>query len=400
MYRASLALVASAVLMCACSAQVPIVTSSPAGDAPGTTQVQQWVLAYYVGYQIDRYPIADIEWSALTHIAFAPMTVNADLTLDLSFNDSTGNGIQDAQALAAAAHANGVVPLLMLGGAGAGTNLATAASGANRVAFVQRLLAALDDLGFDGLDLDWEDHVNLDDLVALAQALREARPSIVLTYPAHTINANIETVDPRMATLAQSLDRFFVQTYFPSTAVIGSGWSSWFVAPVSGATHSTPIAIDDSLSRYAGVGIPAAKLGMGAGFFAICYTGNVSGPRQPTTTTMQIVGGSNAYPLSAFFATGSTFDHATAGERMRDSIADEPYLALSTAVQDSGCGAATRYISYEDETSLAAKGAFSKGNGYGGIIVWTLAQGYLPANSAGGRSRDAMLQALRSAFLE
>ena len=47
-------------------------------------------------------------------------------------------------------------------------------------------------LGYDGIDLDWEDSVNLDDLVSLAQALRASKPSILLTYPAGAINGNFD----------------------------------------------------------------------------------------------------------------------------------------------------------------------------------------------------------------
>jgi hypothetical protein len=36
-------------------------------------------------------------------------------------------------------------------------------------------------------------------------------------------------------------------------------------------------------------------------------------------------------------------------------------------VNDSGCGAATRYISYDDAHSIIAKGMFSRTEGYGGI---------------------------------
>jgi chitinase len=390
--------IAIAAVMAACSAVVPV---RPAGGGDkGDVGSSQWVLAYYVGYEINSYPVTEIEWTALTHIAFAPMTVKTDLTLDLGFNDSNGTGPEDAVALATAAHAHGVVPLLMLGGTDAGTTIASAATASNRAAFVAHLLSALDTLGFDGIDLDWEDHVNLDDFVALARELRAARPTIVLTYPAHTINANVDGVDPRMASLAESLDRFFVQTYFPSTAVVGSGWSSWFTAPLSGSAPTTPVAADDSLERYAAAGIPTRKLGLGAGFFAICYTGNVTGPRQPTTSTMQIVGGNNNYPLSALFASDGTYARAGSAERRRDEIAQEPYLSLATAQQDPHCGASTRYISYEDELSLLAKGDFSRTHGYGGIIIWTLAQGYLAANSADGRPRDAMMHALQQAFLE
>ncbi len=141
---------------------------------------------------------------------------------------------------------------------------------------------------------------------------------------------------------------------------------------------------------------------MGVGFYAICYTGGITGPRQATDgSTQTIVGGDNAYPLSQFFAAGSTFDQSAAASRLRDSIASEPYLALPSAVSDSGCGASTRYIAYEDEASLAAKGAFSRQNGYGGIIVWTLEEGWLPKTTlAGGQTRrTALMQALRVAFL-
>jgi chitinase len=139
---------------------------------------------------------------------------------------------------------------------------------------------------------------------------------------------------------------------------------------------------------------------MGTAFYAICYTGGITGPRQATNgTTQRIVGGDNDYPLSAFFASGSTFDASAAASRKRDTTAAEPYLSLPSAVTDGHCGAATQYISYEDETSIAAKGAFSKANGYGGIIIWTLEEGWLPSNASGGRAPNSLMQALKSAFI-
>jgi chitinase len=224
---------------------------------------------------------------------------------------------------------------------------------------------------------------------------------MLLSYPAGAINGNFQTVDARMATLAASLDRFNVQTYYPSTAVAGQGWDSWFLSPLGGVSGSTPIAIDDTLQRYAAVGIPKSKLGMGIAFYAICYTGGITGPRQPTNgTTQQIVGGDNDYPLSAFFAAGGTFDASAAASRVRDAVAAEPYLTLAQPVNDAHCGAATQYISYEDETSIAAKGAFSRANGYGGIIIWTIEEGWLPTGASGGRARNALMQALKTAFID
>jgi hypothetical protein len=76
---------------------------APLGDAgmDGATATSgQWVMGYYVGYDINAYPIASIDWSGITHIAFAPLLVNANQSLDLSFNDENGTGQQDAMALA------------------------------------------------------------------------------------------------------------------------------------------------------------------------------------------------------------------------------------------------------------------------------------------------------------
>ena len=376
-------------------------SSTDGGMDSAPTTSGQWVMGYYVGYAINAYPIASIDWSGITHIIFAPLVVNADQSLDLSFNDENGTSQQDAMALAQAAHAHGVKALLMLGGAGAGINIATAAAAGKRAAFVNTLTSAMTTLGYDGIDLDWEDSVNLDDLVSLAQALRAAKPAMLLSYPAGAINANFQTVDARMVTLAASLDRFNVQTYYPSTAFTGQGWSSWFSSPLSGVLGSTPVAIDDTLQRYAAAGIPKGKLGMGIAFYAICYTGGITGPRQPTNGTTQLItGGDNSYPLSLFFAAGGTFDSSAPSNRQRDTTAAEPYLTFGTAVNDAQCGATTQYIPYEDETSIAAKGAFSKANGYGGLIIWTLEEGWLPAGASGGRARNALMQALKSSFID
>jgi hypothetical protein len=54
----------------------------------------QFVLGYYVGYAINDYPIDLIDWTALTHFAFAPLTVNADLSLNLTFDDQKGRDVR------------------------------------------------------------------------------------------------------------------------------------------------------------------------------------------------------------------------------------------------------------------------------------------------------------------
>lgn len=371
----------------------------------------QWVMGYYVGYQVDDYPIDSIDWTSLTHIIFSPMTVNTDMTLNFDFNDEPIRGEQNAIKLAQAAHAHCVKALLMLGGAKAGKNIADATS-KNLPAFVNNLLATMDRLGYDGIDLDWEDSVNFPNLIALAKNLREVQNArhkeIILTYPAFPYNRNWHPIDDSyFVKLSTYLDRFNVQTYIPAAAGAGkdeqgadSGWDSWFVAALSGDTPATPVSIEDSLNHFASLGIPRYMLGMGTAFFAVCYTNGISAPHQNANES-EIVGGDNQYPLSKFYAAGSIYATSNKESEVKfDAAAAEPYLTFSSPRRDPNCNANTQYISYENEDSLKAKGAFSKKNGYGGIIIWTIQQGWLPVNSAEGRKPNALMQALKKGFID
>src|SRR5262249_39778515 len=129
-------------------------------------------------------------------------------------------------------------------------------------------------------------------------------------------------------------------------------------------------AADDTLARYAAAGIPNAKLGLGIGAYAICYTGGITGPRQPTSGSTQITGGGKKPPPRPVFSP-TAFPGARAPGQKAHTPARQTYLTFASAVNEPGCGN-TQYISYEDATSIAAKGTFSKQNGYGGIIVWTI----------------------------
>jgi chitinase len=360
----------------------------------------QWVMGYYPGYDTTSYPMALIDWSCLTHIAFGPLKANPDGTLNLDFDDNTGKpgqGEKNALALSAAARAHGVKSLLMLGGAGEGPPLAQAAQ-LHLETLVDALLMAVEALGYDGLDLDWEDAIVEADLLALAQKLRSKRPGILLTYPGPAINPNFMSPDAGLAALHPYLDRFSVMSYYPATAAIGGGWESWFSSPLSGAATAHPVAIDDSLQRWAAAGVPKSKLMMGIGGYAICYPSYITAPRQQTTTGA-IGGGDNNFPLGNVFASSGPLALFPAA-RSWDAVAQQPYLSLPPHTSIVSCGLdPTRYIPYDDEESLNAKGKWSQANGYGGTIVWTLQQLRLPAGAVGGRAPDALVQALRTGFL-
>lgn len=381
----------------------------------------QWVIGYYPGYERDKLPTADIDWSGLSHIVFATIKVNADFTLGLDFYvGSEDQGKAAATEIADAANAHGVTPLLMLGGAG--VNNISGAISADVTQLAQRLITTMTDLHYAGIDLDIEDGSPLPSVVMLAKTLREMQPDIVLTYPGPSRQFAQTTVEPEYVELATYLDRFAIQSYYGGNNGLFTGsddnghrFYSWFASALSGATDLTPYAIDDALQKFSGAGIPKAKLAMGIAGYAACYKipdttppggSDVSGPRMETNAPSSWCwdcgtgGGDGSFSLSALFAGDGAYVNAKPSERKRDDVAKEPYLGLDSAVNDSHCGGSTRYIIYGDETSIRDKGAFSKKNGYGGIIVWTIPQMWLPDGAAEGRARNALFQALKQGFLD
>ena len=345
------------------------------------TVASQWVMGYYVAYQRDLYPPDKIDWKGLTHIIMGRIKANADGTLDTSFDWDTTHGPALAKDVAIRAHAAGKKAILMLGGAGNGAQIHDAVAN-HRAQFITNLLAALTEYGYDGLDLDWEDNVDWGLFQTFAEELRQAAPQAILTLPVGPLNLNIDTVDPHIPLIAEQLDRVMLMSYYPSTSWAGSGWLSWYNSPLKGAKPTTPVSIEDSFNRFVDAGVPKRKLAMGISFYATCYTNGITGPNQSTENGVTIEGGDNDYMLSELFGAGGAY-----AQRYRhwDSVALQPYLSLAKA-ERHGC----RYVTFEDEQSILAKGKFSRDNGYGGIIIWTINQGFVKSHSQPNFLIDAL----------
>ncbi|HZL19095.1 MAG TPA: glycoside hydrolase family 18 protein [Polyangia bacterium] len=186
------------------------------------------------------------------------------------------------------------------------------------------------------------------------------------------------------AAMAADLDRINVMTYGMAGAY--DGWTSWRSSALYQTDSATPTSIDSSVKLYLQAGVPAAKLGIGSGFYGLCYTPPVAAPDQALNgATVAGDDGSLSYANLA-----AAYDLSRA---QRDAVAQVPYLSFATATGPQGCG----YVSYEDAQSLADKGAYLKSHALGGVIVWTINEGYLPTAAAGQRS--PLLTALGAAVL-
>ena len=353
---------------------------------PPGPPVQRWLTGYVAGYERDLLPLGELNWAAMTDVTVARAAPLADGRLDTGFDIGPLEGPRWASAVVRAAHSHGVRATLMLGGAGTHGAFASAASPARRERFVREVLAEVDRAGFDGLDLDWEPLLPQDepDLRALARSFRQKRPGLLLSLPLGYVNSNFaaEEARPSLAALVPLFDRINLMTY----AMAGDHpvWASWHAAALRGETEATPTSLRSSVEAYLAAGIPAAKLGVGVGFFGQCFQG-VGGPRQAAPFRIVASDGDMSY-------VNIVRDYLKPALRRWDAAAGVPYLGSPARFGPQKCN----YVSYDDPRSVALKASYARERGLGEMIVWTVAQGHLRTGPVA--ARDPLLAAMKSAF--
>jgi chitinase len=211
-------------------------------------------------------------------------------------------------------------------------------------------------------------------VIDIANRIRKAKPSALLTIPIGEINVNLPVDLSNYAAIAAAYDQLNIMSYGQAGA--WQGWKSWHSSALYHTDSATPTSIDSTVARYLIAGVPAAKLGIGIGFYGLCYTSPVTGPDQALNGST--VGASDGTMSYANIMTKYWSESA----RKWDDLARVPYLSFSSPHAPDSC----TYISYDDEESIAEKGAYVKAKGLGGVIQWEINEGYLPAAPAGQRS--------------
>jgi len=352
-----------------------------AGGVGGGSSSGAWSMGYYVTWQVSQLPVAEIEWSGLTHIALAFYTPKGN-SLSLSSGSLT---LPDD--LVRAAHAHGVKAIASIGGADSSSDLRAATTSGAIDQFVANLVDIMSSPGYDGIDIDWEplDKSDQAAVVDLAKRVRKAKPGAVLTIPVAALNVNLGVDLSSYAAIADVYDQVNVMSYGMSGTY--SGWKSWHSSPLFHTDSATPTSIDSTVKLYLAAGVPAKKLGIGIGFYGLCYSTPVTAPDQALNgATLLASDGAISYASIM-----TNYYSATA--RKWDSLARVPYLSFSAPHAPDDC----TYISYDDEQSIAEKGAYLKSMGLGGVIQWELNEAHLPAAPVG--QRDPLMNAIHDNVL-
>lgn len=348
-----------------------------------------WVMAYYVGYQNSYLKPRDVDYSLMTHIVVGGVGINADGTLDEHWHLPNGDGRDMAEDVGQRAHKAGVRTLIWLGGPNEEDKLYAATLDSVRPTTVKNILKLVDELGYDGVDIDWEPMRKKDEpgLLALVKDLRAARPDLIITVPINWVPTTILTTKdlslyPELATYA---DRLFIMSY--SMAGPWPGWRVWHSSALTGDSLLTPGSVRSSVLAYRYAGVPKAKLGIGVSTYATCW-------EYPVRTPGQVVpAGTVSRSTHAMSMRTFTDDYYTKKYERWDSQASVPYLSFPRPQGDFNCG----FISYENERSLREKGEYAKNQGLGGVLVWNIGTGYYTTGAKSTRHRllEAVYGAVR-----
>lgn len=357
------------------------------------------------------------------------------------------------------AHAAGIKALLMMGGVGDGPGwVASTANPTIRATFIQNILDYLVSHDYDGVDIDWEDSLStatqqaaLNDFLAALRAAANARARyqsphapFLITFPGYVLNVNVDLpVATWKVTTASLVDQYNLMSYAVGGAY--GGWDTWFFCPVFGQGPTRPVDLDSTIRGFVAAGVPASKLGIGIGFYGQNYspqpawvasrayatgayvlkgiqvyratkagtsgsvgpsgtgTGIVDGtvtwsyvgdmgPRQPIATVGS--GGIQAYDVEWSYA-NILSKYKPNGTYHWDDTAKQGYLLFPDGFAPSG-GSRAGYLTYEDENSIAAKGAWVRSQGVGGTIIWVVNYGVTDV----ARGTNPLLDATKRAFLQ
>ena len=269
--------------------------------------------------------------------------------------------------------------LLSLGGwGGCETCSAVFANGENRRAFAASVRRLLIDFNCDGIDLDWEypaiegypghpyDPADKQHFTQLVQALRRVLgPRYEISFAAGGFKRFFDN-SVEWATVMPLLDRVNVMTY---DLVSGFSTQTGHHTPLY-STPEQPLSADFGVRYLDSIGVPKAKIVIGAAFYARTWE-NVPNVNR------------GLYQPGKFkaFVSYRQFDELLQGfEFYHDSVAQAPYAYNAALGQ---------FATFDDPVSIAAKARYVREKGLGGIMFWQL---------GGDRYAGGLLQAIHDAI--
>lgn len=316
---------------------------------------------YYPNWAVYRpKPPSAIELDSITHVLYAFVWPNADGTL--AYSDSYADheievdGTRGClRAITQIKHDHPHIKVLLsVGGGGTGSQnfAALAKKPDTRRAFASSLVS-LFDLGFDGLDIDWEHPSNSEEkanYLALFRDLRKVFPRPLLLTSAIPAPPSMLQNYP-INQVIQELDFVFLMAYdFSGPWTDTSGHHAQLVARKdSSSLAANAISGAGAVAYLTSNGVPAAKIVLGIPVYGRFFPGAGSAGR--------------AYnkPISEEKA---TIEYNKLPQSGALEWVDK---ALNAAYSVGNDG----FVSYDNKATVTAKGKWARSHGLAGLFYWT-----------------------------
>ncbi len=262
----------------------------------------------------------------------------------------------------------GILPVMAVGGWGADGFSQAAATESSRTAFVESAVDLMQEHGFLGIDIDWEypgssvagiqsSKDDPDNLLLLIKALRSAFDGLTLQdgvkrFISIAVGGSKQYADKlNCEAVGQLVDQVNVMTYdlrgFEKVTGHHTG-----LYPEEGDIDEVSAAT--AIEAFQAAGIPKEKLMIGAAFYGRAWR-SVKSTENNGLGQKAGTSGNKSYGYDAIETMVSDGSYT----RYWDDKAMAPYLFNGKT-----------FISYEDEESITAKGAYAKANGLMGVMFW------------------------------
>lgn len=403
-----------------------------ASSLNGQTQPRMWVTGYYPVWAVTDMPARDVNWSGMTHVVHFPQSSLQTVAPYWSPCVRNAQGLQDSldlvrgggwvyphnsqdipDSLRRYARNAGVKVLLSVGGiygSGAAALDYITQDSARCYVFVESAVRFAQRHRYDGIEIDWEPPASRDQMSRLTRMTKRAM-SRLLGPQAELVlavaNGSTGTYDLSLKDSIAQYNMMMYDMHFTPAYATNNGGSTDVTghnSPISSPSQTTSQTLYDHNWNYDGVyslfpgsprqlytgprrwiadGMPASKIAIGVPFYGYCYRGK-NAPGQPRNGVWpQYI----PYQMIRRGLENGGRYHWDEGGRV-PWVGGTATAAISWYVNPGE----QFYITFDDSASIVEKVRWARQLGLGGIMIYELWQGWIPAELPG--RKDPLLRAL------